>query len=281
MPTLLVEYIKSKVSKMPQQAFDDMQAALTKLPPTELSTKDSPHYSLHYKSQIEDGLLGKTIVAKCMIEIILDQISLCSPNGFCSFWNEPYPIEKNLAMPEYAILQAATLELYGIGNCAQRAAYAAFVLFSIFKDTNVEVHLKNNPKLDHYVVYVGNKKDGWMIYDPLTNPELLFPFTDYQKDILPLFKQVEKPARDLSFKITEETLNLFQRKKIRIRSYLHERLTELNYDPKKIDPRLIMALRQKGITSDIPTHIEEGYNALKSMVALNHSGIQDYVAIKY
>lgn len=93
---------------------------------------------------------------------------------------------------------------------------------AIGKQEGVTVVLQSSPSHDQFVVMLCDKNKQWFVYDPLTNPELLFPHQDYQSDILSLFPRVQAPKSHLKLKITEAVYSRYAQKSSQIQDYLKE-----------------------------------------------------------
>jgi hypothetical protein len=99
-----------------------------------------------------------------------------------------------------------------LGNCSFRASYAAIELAKIFfgMSVGIEVKVRSYPEIDQFIVRIGSDEQGWKIYDPLTNPELIFDIEEYDRDIIPLFKSLNTPKRPYEFTITRSQINKFE-----------------------------------------------------------------------
>src|SRR5688572_8611028 len=57
---------------------------------------------------------------------------------------------------------------------------------------------------------IGNKVHGWFVYDPLTNPELIFTLQEYQNDVMPLFPDVKTPKRQVKIIFSDLVVAKYQ-----------------------------------------------------------------------
>lgn len=94
------------------------------------------------------------------------------------------------------------------GNCAHRSCFSAIELEKILQGSAISVTLISDHTRDHFFIELSLPGSTKLIYDPLTNPELLFTEETHQEEILPLFKQVTQTA--LPFKLTTNQMHLHQ-----------------------------------------------------------------------
>jgi len=183
------------------------------LSPNAQDTYSSEFYFAKYREMIEsetyDLIHNKMMV--CSLEAI---IFTKAP----FFYSQTQPITffgQSLLPPEIAVfLRAFIFDISNYGNCSHRAGYAAIQLFKMLKSTDLQVIVKSAKSTDHFVVYLGNKTIGWFIYDPLTNPELVFTHEEYSKTILPMFpKDIDglRKRIPVTFKITEESCQKYEK----------------------------------------------------------------------
>ncbi len=125
---------------------------------------------------------------------------------------------------------------YAVGNCANRACYAAIKLFDLFKQTTWKISLVSNSKKDHFVLYLHDsskqgKERKYYVYDPLTNPKVLFEFEDYIKLILPLFKEKRSNSTtkmpEFKFLVSNKTRVFFENNYNDIIKFIDELLPDI------------------------------------------------------
>jgi len=107
--------------------------------------------------------------------------------------------------------KAAFYEFTQIGSCSYRASYAALALFKIFQDTSLNVSLQSAPSVDQYTVLIGNKKEGFYVYDALTNPLMVYDRDFYIKNILSTFTSVKHQAVPMNITITKKLSEIYDR----------------------------------------------------------------------
>lgn len=106
---------------------------------------------------------------------------------------------------------------------AHRASYAALELFKVFKDSPQKIGLLSSPRVDHYVVCIGNN-NNWKIYDPLLNPELLFNLNEYRTEILPQFPNYPGNKPNFKVKIAEKVHAYVQKRSLKIQNFVKDSL---------------------------------------------------------
>jgi hypothetical protein len=141
-----------------------------------------------------------------------------------------YPNSKDNAMKCYLFERAATFKLTHVGACSFRASHAAICLARIFAESNVTVALTSAPTKDQFAVLLGNKAEGWFVYDPLTNPDMIFEHKYYQENILPTFKSVAKEGQKFQLTISKELVNDFDRRWPKIKNEFSSLLNENEID---------------------------------------------------
>jgi hypothetical protein len=219
MPMFISGYIDSKLKLFLTQ--DEINQRNTQLdlffnkilhfPPANLDTKESIHYSDTYREKIE-GNEEKMKLMSCIVEKIFYPITLTRKTipSCLDFWGaENLPTDYSQSQRLYVVQKAAVFSYTDIGNCANRASYAGIELFEIFKNTNVQIQVVSYSEIDHFVLKIGNASDGWKIYDPLTNPQLLFEEDEYNREIKSLFKHVPSPKQPINFTIDLKSIALF------------------------------------------------------------------------
>ncbi len=96
------------------------------------------------------------------------------------------------------------------------------------------------------------KNKGWFVYDPLTNPEVIFELAYYQKNILPIFPIKEIQATPFKLRITKKLVYEFEIKLPKIEDEINRLLSEDTFDSHKLlqDPNMIDSLREQNINPD-------------------------------
>ena len=98
----------------------------------------------------------------------------------------------------FLVKKAILFSITEIGNCSDRAAYASLILFNALKETGIKVALQSLETKDQFYVCLGSKETGWKIYDPLTNPSIVFDVAEYQEKMLgyfPLYAAKKSPYK--------------------------------------------------------------------------------------
>lgn len=164
----------------------------------------SEHTSARYTEKRENALL--TGVYFALVQGALIRLEVVDENG--DFINKLFGYDINTQGDEHKIYLFAHASMYKItsaGSCSYRASYAALCLYEIFANTPIKVVLHSYlPTRDQFVVMLGNKEMGWFVYDPLTNPELVFDSEQYKKSVLTTFRRPKTSAKPFQLTITKE-----------------------------------------------------------------------------
>ncbi len=142
---------------------------------------------------------------------------------------------------------AAFYEHTKVGTCSYRASYAALQLSKILEGTSSVVALQSAPAVDHFTVLLGNKNEGYYVYDALTNPVMLFDREFYIKSILPTFTPATHRPAPMNFRITPQVLELYTKQLPTIKEEFTNLLRTYERDPSKLlqDPAYLICLKKK------------------------------------
>lgn len=179
------------------------------MPPSLSNFPNNNYVSDKYKEK--STLAPLTTVFAALIQKTLQPIHLASTNyNYLARIFGYFPDSKDNAMKCHLFSCAATYKFAFVGDCSFRASYAALNLAKVFSNCDITVALLSEKSKDQYVVMLGNNKKGWFVYDPLTNPELVFELNFYKKEILPTFRQPEKVAmQQFKLVVTKEIAENF------------------------------------------------------------------------
>lgn len=164
----------------------------------------SEHTSARYTEKQGDALLTGVyfaLVQRALLRLEVEQENRDLINKLFGYdVNTPADILKI-----YLFAHASMYKITSAGSSSCRASYAALCLYEIFANTPVRVVLHSYlPNRDHYVVMLGNKEMGWFVYDPLTNPELVFDNDLYKQTVLTTFRRPKTSAKPFQLTITKE-----------------------------------------------------------------------------
>ena len=150
------------------------------------------------------------------------------------------------------------------GNCSHRSAYAALQLVRILK-SDVRISLSSNPKYDHFFLRLTDPKTKKsFIYDPLSNPELLFDEEYYTEQVLPTFAEIpeEKKIPQYHYEVNPVNSN-----KILVNCQLLYDLIRRKYkDCSTLSKKSCSLFYQK-------SHTDHIYNGLKKLFELEKVSI--------
>jgi hypothetical protein len=163
------------------------------------------------------------------------------PKASITFFQESVTPEKGSLM-----LRAFVFERSDIGNCSHRASYAAMKLFEMFKDTPIKISVEaigRERLIDHVIVVLSNDttKEKF-VYDPLTNPELVFGFDEYEEEIMPCFEMSPVGKLGFSCQIDQALCHQYQNLTPRLRQDLAIQVGKLNKQVLKLKPMLMEQL---------------------------------------
>lgn len=146
---------------------------------------------------------------------------------------EPVKLETQLARKvheEYASQQVSEIicllerslqfSILNQGNCSHRAAFAAIYLVDAL-DSSVKIRYHSFPEKDQFVLILTTPEKECFIYDPLTNPDLLFKQTYYHQKVLPSFSNASHLFRQLSLVVTPQMAKTFYALLGRVSTSMH------------------------------------------------------------
>lgn len=142
--------------------------------------------------------------------------------------------DKETALKAFLFDRAATFQFCPYGTCAWRACYAGLKLIRVFQNSNLQVFVEAAKIKDHFTVMLGSKVTGWFVYDPLTNPDVVFPVDLYNKEIIPTFSDRRSTAERFSLKITPALAEAYENAWPRIQKLYLETCRAAKLDPKKL-----------------------------------------------
>lgn len=172
---------------------------------------------------------------------------------------------KENSMRGYLFGRATTFKLSGLGKCSFRASYASLIFAQLFPD-EARVHLVSNPKKDQFAVLL-NIRNEWFVYDPLTNPEVLFPLAMYQKEILPKFPDVGRQVLEFKLKVTKAFAEEFFRKYPAILEKISKQFLAALPTPNEIlnNAQCMKYIAENGISSqDLAPKISRALDLIRS-----------------
>ena len=271
MPILIQDFINTKLDAITlepdvlTQRRTQLAGFLNKMlsfAPSCLATQSSEYYSNVYRQQIDKK--EKITIMTCIVEKIFHPISLTQETirSCCSFWNirtQPTVLEQQRL---FLVQNAAVFAHTNLGNCAKRASYAAIELFEILMGTGSELQLTSYPEIDHFVLRIGNAAEGWNIYDPLTNPELLFNEDEFTIEIKPLFPRVPIPKNPVNFSVDAPTIALFDFQLRKIATFVAQESQNATLRSLKQDVNICYSLLSHDIDDPRFEKLEAAYDAV-------------------
>lgn len=164
-------------------SIEEMIKKLSASPPGDYSFFDSEYFFDAYKRMPEQAV-------KNAIKSLLFR----SNEEFCTPMHSQFPAAKALGgnplpiefMIFYKCLKVArNFSLYQVGNCSHRAAYAAIIMAFAAQRQKLRFTFRSYPDYEHSVcvITVEESNTRW-IYDPLTNPEMVFGEDFYKANVL-------------------------------------------------------------------------------------------------
>lgn len=238
MPVLLKDFLTN------HEASDLSAPLLEKMHRTAPAVRDtltSPHYSATYKKLPDLSSEQRVFQTTWQFLVSNTMPGFKDPKASITFFKESITPEKGALM-----LRAFVFESSDIGNCSHRASYAAMKLFGMLKDTSIKISVEAIGRerfIDQVIVVLSNEttKEKF-VYDPLTNPELVFGFDEYEKDILPCFKLSPVGRLGFSCKIDEELCRQYQNLTPRLRQDLAVQVGKLNKQVLKLNSMVMQPI---------------------------------------
>jgi len=183
--------------------------AMYEFPPENVLSRESSHYDQKYRELSKEYQPGEGRLFLCAMHAVIDSKEGAILRSKTSFWsNHP---ENRVFL--YMAVKAAIFELAHIGNCGSRVAYSAFQLFELLKSANIEIEFYFFEKRNQTILYLKDKASGErVVYDPLTNPNLIFTESEYQ-NILEYFPEKDEVhLGDAHLVVTKANYDAFSKK---------------------------------------------------------------------
>lgn len=165
--------------------------------------------------------------------------------------------------------RAAFYDFSQTGSCSYRASYAALKLFKMLQGTTLNVALQSAPSVDQFTVLIGNKNVGYYVYDPLTNPLMLFEREFYIKNILSTFTKVPHQATAMNMTITKELSDTYDKYYPVIKEEFTKLLKSADHNADVIlqDTKFAYALTKNKISYDqMRSHTEQAIKVALSLI---------------
>ena len=213
--------------------------------PSRLEAKDSGYFSQKYNASMTDSealLTNRMTIA--ISEKLFDPISPTSldtertlfwPNFSEQFWQPSLDI-KGKSQELYLFHRAMIFKHTHHGNCAHRSCFSAIELEKILRGSAITVTVKSDHTRDHFFIELSLPDSTTLIYDPLTNPELLFDAETHQEKILPLFKPVTRTALPFELTINERHIRQYEFILKRSENFLDSQKNRLSIEQIISDP---------------------------------------------
>jgi|GEM_PF-4935705 len=199
----LQEYISSKGGNG-EVVAELIRTFENNLPPPESFFPDNKHVADCYKEKRSQSKL-----VSVMSYLIEEALSTHRNEIFGTTTKT-----KQEAMKIFLYARATHFRTFNVGACSHRASFAALYLAKALKDNeNLGVHLVSDPTRDQFVVMFSEKIGSrYFIYDPFSNPQMVFKLDYYRKNILEKIpiKPVTKDRYKL--KVTFEMYNEFEQR---------------------------------------------------------------------
>lgn len=270
MPVSIYEYVENHFPSVwsastlnaKRESLRAMMVKMRSYPPTLLDTRASEYFSDIYSQKLAEGE-DKTHLMHWMIEKIFYPISLTSTDtkARIAFWGDLPTIEEQ-AKRLFLVHNALSFSLTGLGNCATRSSYAAIQLFNIFENSGLQIEFLSFVEIDQFVLRIKNNKNEYKIYDPLTNPELIFNEDEYNQKIRPLFNPVPIKKRPFDLVVDEKSIRQYAFKNNTISQFLEKERAHTTVDLLKADPNYSSFLTQHNITDPEYKKTQTAYDEL-------------------
>jgi len=226
MPIPIFELFPEQNTIETTAVLNDLIQKMSISPPANLGTQQSVYFYDHYRQQLAGTRYApeKIKLIKVQVEMALTAMTqqLLPPLKMSDLFTTPLSEkqQRTISQTKYLLSKALAFACTGIGNCSDRSAYAAIQLFELFKSSDIKVSLVSVPSVDQFIVYIGNKERGWYIYDPLTNPAIVFTLEEYKTQVLPLFEPVSMPKNKFEMVIKQPLITLFLEKQEQASDFL-------------------------------------------------------------
>ena len=258
MPVLLRDFINTHQGK---NGVDSLIEKMRQQPPLAEDTQASKYYYDKYKELAAAPSFDRThqVTMKLLLEYLLYSVAPIFKLGQTSSF-----FQQNLLLEQVTVfLQAFLFDLTSMGNCANRSTYAAFKLHDLFENTDLKIIIKSAKDKDQYVVYLGNKSMGWFIYDPLTNPELVFTFKEYIDDILPLIPLKSRPTMPLSVPVNPTLCKQYEFVANKLQRHLNTSVDDMQLSELRGNVNIVTSMKLVKGVKNINTSLELACDELK------------------
>jgi hypothetical protein len=225
----LFDYIQSVSSISPEALTIKLKSltdSLSLTSPILQNTIDSGHYFEGYRCS--DEAMGQCILKKSILDKVFNRDVKIAPLNEkamlkCLGVENIKKMEKE--QKKFFLMQHALLfSITKIGTCSDRGAYAALKLFDLLKGSDIKIGFQSLKSKDQFVVCLGNQEHGWMVYDPFTNPHIVFEFSYYAEKMTPYFKTHPRPKMPFKLIITQDNYEQFLSQHDTAQTYVAETL---------------------------------------------------------
>lgn len=205
-PVHLLQFINE--NKGDDQEVGRLLTKLLQYPPSRRFLANTKHLTNHYaqfKPVDHEIYTMASLILERRFEDFLNpcRVMLYGPTCKNLFGCDPSTSSKEMAMKAYLFARATKFMISSLGNCSFRACYSSLVLARSLPK-NARVFVVSAPSKDQFCIQLNVNGKEWLIYDPLTNPEVLFPHKMYQEEVLAKFPDDRKTGLQFKLQVTKE-----------------------------------------------------------------------------
>jgi hypothetical protein len=196
-----------KASNGNETETDRLIATLYKYPAHQRFWPKTEHLSKQYAQHKPEDLEIYTVAAGILhrqCDAFLNLRNFLKYGATCfALFGYDATSSKDIAMRVFLYARASMFVLSSLGSCSQRASYSSLALAQLLPK-EAQVFLVSAPSKDQFVVQLKVADKEWLIYDPLTNPEVLFPHDLYKREVLSKFPDSDCAGKPFMLEITKE-----------------------------------------------------------------------------
>ncbi|MCH9757248.1 MAG: hypothetical protein K0U37_08680 [Gammaproteobacteria bacterium] len=268
MASSLFDYIQAVSSIPPEILAIELKKitdALSLTSPIFQDTKNSEHYFDGYRCSDED--IARYTLKKSILDKLFNRNTKIAPlneRAMQKCLGIEHVKEMAKEQRKFFLMQHALLfSITKIGNCSERGAYAALSLFNLLKESGIKVGLQSLKTKDQFVVCLGNDERGWMVYDPFTNPHIVFEFSYYGAEMTPYFETHSHSKQPFKMMVTQGVYDQFLAQHDTAQAYVAEKLRSETPERLTYDVHFSYHLETLGVT--IPS-LREAHEQLCMLV---------------
>lgn len=160
-----------------------------------------PNYQM-----VREWVIGRAVDALSIYRVDRDNALGIKVFGINAFGDTDGTFAKIFMLYQHA----AMFKFFNVGDCSFRCSLAALELRRTLPK-EIFISMRSNAGKDQFYLMLGNSQLGYFVYDPLTNPTLLFHHTTYAQDVLAKFHDVDPRFKAKDYKLVQQSNGVFKK----------------------------------------------------------------------